>query len=94
MKLQSLRSETPASLVTSQDRDPVSAGKMNGWRSIKSAPRKPRDNLGYGPRIMLFVCGQIGFGYWDYDFDRFYVEHPECMHEQPTHWRPLPKPPR
>ena len=68
------------------------------WRPIKTAPRKPLDKAGYGPEILLFVAdqtseGRLGVGYWDRDFNKFYVEHPESG-SQPTHWMPMPEPPK
>jgi hypothetical protein len=64
------------------------------WQSIKTAPRRPLDNLGYGPTVLLFVNGKVGIGFWDEEFDRFYVEYPECRRADPTHWMLFPEPPK
>jgi hypothetical protein len=63
------------------------------WQPIESAPLKPLDKFGYGPTLLLFVCDQVGIGFWDRDFGKFYVEYPEHRQAQPTHWQPLPAPP-
>ena len=67
--------------------------RVSKWKPIKSLPRKPLTEQGYGPDVLLFVDGEIGFGCWDRDFDKPYVEFTESHRGDPTHWQPLPKPP-
>lgn len=64
------------------------------WRPIETAPKTPLDELSYGPKILLYVDEHLGVGFWDQDFNKFYVEYPEAHRGEPTHWMPLPDPPR
>lgn len=63
------------------------------WQPIETAPKKPLDKNNYGPEVLLFTsCGCMR-GFWDHDFGKFYIEGDD-HHNQPTHWMPLPEPPR
>jgi len=64
------------------------------WQPIETAPREPLDKYGYGPDMLLWVDSHIGYGYWDRDFDKLYVEFPEAHRGEPTHWMPMPAPPK
>ncbi len=65
-----------------------------GWQPIETAPKKPLDDCRYGPRILSFNTHGHCFSFWDEDFDRFFVVDEHENHQQPTHWMPLPKPPK
>lgn len=73
----------------------------DGWQPIETAPKD-------GTRIMLFCSGKYGavFGHWNKDQ---YSKKPrpywtndkeqlwgvyDTRANQPTHWKPLPKPPK
>lgn len=61
------------------------------WEPIESAPAGPLDEYRYGPEILLWVDGRVGIGFWDDDFNNFYVEFPwHRDHVQPSHWMPVP----
>lgn len=66
------------------------------WRKIKSAPRRPLNNFGYGPKIVLWNGdGKPHVGCWDRDFKRWYFDTLDGFHDpQPTHWMKFPKPPK
>jgi hypothetical protein len=67
---------------------------MSEWKPISTAPRGPMDRYAYGPTILLWVDGTVGVGFWDHEFRKFCIEHPQEPAGQPTHWMPLPSPPR
>lgn len=64
------------------------------WQPIETCPIWPLDSHGYGPTILLFIDGGLGVGFWDRDFMKFYIEYPEGHRAQPSHWMPMPEPPR
>ena len=64
------------------------------WQPIKNAPRAPLDKYRYGPTLLLWVDDDIGVGFWDQDFDNFYIEYPETHRGEPTHWQKKPQGPK
>lgn len=61
---------------------------LRGWQPIETAPRDQRilvRNGVTGPYVTQFTDGQWPLGFWS----RFGEWYP-----QPSHWRPLPDPPR
>ncbi len=65
------------------------------WQSIYTAPREPlHGELRIGPRILVWVNGEVGIAEWDEDWKNFYVLYPPHHDKiQPTHWKPYPKAP-
>lgn len=63
---------------------------MSEWQPIDTAPRIPIDKFGYGPTIFLLIEGSPGMGFWDQDFDRWYIETEAGHHPQPSHWLAVP----
>jgi hypothetical protein len=65
---------------------------MSEWRTIDSAPKDGTPIL-YGfywqGRFGWIVSGSYANGQHQHDAD-----HPNAFPEQPTHWQPLPDPPK
>ena len=66
------------------------------WRTIDSAPKD-------GSKILLWAWGKVAIGEWDmqphHSQPRPYWTYDNrpvttCRGHPPTHWRPLPPPPR
>lgn len=80
------------------------AAKGDGWRPIDAAPKDGQGILAYNPvvgvyntafttRFDLGINNYEGFpcGFWSQDRDTFPFGKWDC---QPTHWMPLPTPPK
>ena len=64
-----------------------SLGNMSKWQKIESAPKEGTVLL-FDPSKSEGSC--IGTGYWLYDN----VWMMEDRNAEPTHWMPLPEPPK
>lgn len=87
------RVDTAKAVATKRIMEVVRAAlsEHEGWRPIKSAPKD-------GTRVMFWNGDSMSVGGWS---DDEFEAHPEprfnldgCYGQQPTHWRPLPSPPK
>ncbi len=61
----------------------------NKWQPIKTAPKDGTDVLVYRPGNHNYPA--IGIDFWESPYDVWWNSPTD---NQPTHWMPLPKPPK
>ncbi len=92
----SIDGEELSSIYTAVSEQPTPCEAVSpatqGWSGIESAPRD-------GTRVLLWMDGSIYFGSWFNNkayptISRWKVEVPPSWQDQPTHWLPLPSPPK
>ena len=77
---------------------------MSEWQPIETAPKEPRDKYGYGPDVLLYQTHGDGFdaertigigcwGVWEHGPTCWCMEAGDGW-AGPTHWMPLPEPPK
>jgi hypothetical protein len=76
---------------------------MTEWQPIETAPKEPRSGE-HGPTILLWLADnsmepyRVNVGFWDYLFDDWGRANPaegdSTFWVKPTHWMPLPEPPK
>jgi len=70
-----------------------SAKQDSGWQPIKTAPKDGSLIIVFRPTAGFNYIPKIGEDYWK-DFGTFQTWARSNTSHLPTHWRPMPQPPR